>query len=182
MLSQHQRKTIIDFVLERASEGALATALGFDPAKSPKRVLELLDDAAASKDAAQVECAMILVSRSGMTDEFVPTLIRLLGASWHQKHEDHAHALQELKDPRAIEALSEAAQVKHPYLAHDESRALARKCTWALADIGTAEALASLRLLAAGKDAEIAGYAQKRIDAWEAERHRKGHGAWRALP
>jgi HEAT repeat protein len=177
MLSQEECKTIIDFVLKRISQSELATALGFDPGTSPNRVLRLLDEAAESKDSTQVECAMVLAYQSGMSAEFVPTLIRLLGLSWHERHEDLAHALQELKDPRAIQALSAAARAKHQYLAYDESRALARKCTWALADIGTPEALASLRMLASTEDPAVAAYAQKRIDAWEAERHRKGRDA-----
>ncbi len=35
--------------------------------------------------------------------------------------------------------------------------------------------LASDRIIATSSDSVVAGYAQKRIDSWEAERHRKGH-------
>jgi hypothetical protein len=47
-----------------------------------------------------------------------------------------------------------------------EELALVRKCTWALADIGTPEAKARLQDLAKSLNAQIAGYAQKRLDRW----------------
>jgi hypothetical protein len=49
-----------------------------------------------------------------------------------------------------------------------------RKCTWALADIGTEEAKSYLQELTKSKDTTLAGYAYKRLNSWEAEMHRKG--------
>ena len=81
--------------------------------------------------------------------------------------------LQHLKDPRAIDALFSAATVSHDYLSYDEFFGLARKCTWALADIGTPEARARLEALAAHEVPQIAEYAKERIDNWEDELDRK---------
>lgn len=104
----------------------------------------------------------------------VPTLIGLLRSAAHYRHEDVARWLQDLRDPRAVDALHAAALTKYEYLAYDDSHAFARKCTWALADIGTPAAQDALGLLAACDDPEIAGYAQKRLDGWVAEARRKG--------
>ena len=104
---------------------------------------------------------------------FVPLLVELLGLPWHRQHEDVARLLQFLKDPRAIDALFAAAFARHEYLAYDEFFGLARKCTWALADIGTPEAKAKLVALTQVENPLIVGYAQKRLDQWEDERHRK---------
>jgi hypothetical protein len=59
-------------------------------------------------------------------------------------------------------------------LHYDEFFNVARKCTWALADIGTPEAHAKLQLLAKNENPMIAQYAQKRLDGWEREMSRKG--------
>jgi hypothetical protein len=40
--------------------------------------------------------------------------------------------------------------------------------------IGTSDALVKLQIIATSSDSVVAGYAQKRIDSWEAERDRKG--------
>ena len=63
---------------------------------------------------------------------------------------------------------------QHDYLDHDECFGLARKCTWALADIGTPEARAGLDRLALSPHGMIAEFAQKRLDQWEKELQRKG--------
>ena len=144
MLTERQCHGIQMFVAHQASRSDLETLLGFDPHMAPERVLGLLEDATGSRDATQVTCAMVLAHLTGLTAAFVPTLIRLLATTWHYEHEGVAHALQVLKDSRAVDALYAACHVRHDYLAHDDSHA--RKCTWALADIGTSDALAKLQI------------------------------------
>jgi hypothetical protein len=136
------------------------------------RALQALEDAAKNEDADGIDLAL-RIDFEGLTPAFVPVLIQLLGASWHQRHQDIAHTLQGLKDPRAVDALYQATFVRYHYLAYDEYFGLARKCTWALADTGTPEAKAKLKLLAAGENPVIAGYAQKRLDKWDDEQKRK---------
>lgn len=102
-------------------------------------------------------------------------LIRLAEAPWHQRHEDVVFALQGLRSPEAVNALERTAFSKHEYLAYDNSHALARKCTWALADIGTPEAHQALTRIASCSDETIAGYARKRLDNWQLELPRKGN-------
>ena len=127
-----------------------------------------------ARDAERVEFALYGLSGSSLTPECVPMLIELLGKPWHQRHEDVVHTLQELKDPRAVDALYEEAHASYEYLAYDAFYGLARKCTWALADIGTAEAKAKLEALAREDNKLVAGYARKRLDQWGNELDRKG--------
>jgi hypothetical protein len=84
------------------------------------------------------------------------------------------YRLQVLKDPAAIAILKKTAFSVHKYLASDENFGLARKCTWALADIGTPDAHLALTRLAACNNAMIAGYSRKRLDNWQKESDRKG--------
>src|SRR5450756_1490554 len=142
-------------------------------ALDPDQVLDRLKQAADSKNANEIGQVMLEVFSVGVRPEFVPVLIDLLSQERHYKHEDIISAFQTLKDPRTVEVIYRASFIRHDYLDYDDTFGLARKCTWALADIGTEEALAKLRLLAKSENSMVSGYAQKRIDNWELERHRK---------
>ena len=135
--------------------------------------LRELHSAIEAKDGERVEHALNECFRAGFAPEHVPALIGLLGQPWHSRHEDVVSALQQLKDARAVDALYEEAQASYAYLEYDEFYGLARKCTWALADIGTPEAKAKLEALAREGNELVAGYARKRLDRWDAELHRK---------
>jgi hypothetical protein len=147
-----------------------------DPGARPEIIESELRAALVSRDADTVECALTLASAFRvLTAGLGPVLAELILVPWHHQHEDIAHALQQLRVPTTVDALAKAALVKYECLAYDDSHAFARKCTWALADIGTREARAHLERLARADDSEIAAYAQKRLDNWDAEQHRKGH-------
>ncbi len=134
----------------------------------------MLHQAIESKNADGFEEALIYAFRADLTTDLIPLLIEVLSMNWHFRHEDVISALQELKPPQAVQALREAALVTHEYLDYDEFFGLARKCTWALADIGTPKAKDALFELTETDNEIIAGYAQKRLDRWEQELDRKG--------
>jgi HEAT repeat protein len=136
--------------------------------------LRKLYDAILAKDAEQVEIALEKYFSTGFLPEYVPALIELLGKPWHYCHEDIVSVLQRLKDSRAVDALYEEAHSEYDYLNYDDRYGLARKCTWALADIGTPEAKAKLEQLARESNQLVAEYAQKRLINWEEEKSRKG--------
>jgi hypothetical protein len=170
-----QRKLVVDHVLGRISYDDFAERAGLDPVSCPEIVESALRDALASQDADTVECALLLAFHFDlMTVDLAPLLAALLVLPWHRKHEDIARALQQLRTPATADALAQAALMKHDYLAYDDSRALARKCTWALADIGSPQARVHLENLARVDDSKIAGYARKRLLNWDAELRRKG--------
>jgi hypothetical protein len=136
-----------------------------------------LEEAIEAQDADAFEDAVSAAWRADLPRELSGVLGAALLMPWHTRHEDLASALQRLKDPRTIDVLFKAATSRHAYLEYDEFFGLARKCTWALADIGTPEAKEQLQQLARGQNQVIAAYAQKRLDHWERERHRKIGGA-----
>jgi hypothetical protein len=137
------------------------------------QTLELLEKAIHSKDADKVEFALATVSDVDFDRSLVPVLIELVEANWHSRHEDVARMLQQLGDARSVDALFNAAHATHGYLDFDDGSAFARKCTWALADIGSL--LAKQRLLELSKETNkiVAGFAQKRLDNWSKEASRK---------
>ena len=137
-------------------------------------VRDQLLKAIANQDAAAFESGLVSAYDAGLPNDLADLLADALLMEWHTRHEDVASALQKLRDPRSVGALFEAALSRHGYLGYDEFFGLARKCTWALADIGTPEARERLQELASGQNATIAAYARKRLDRWEQELHRKG--------
>lgn len=137
-------------------------------------ILQILRDGIETKDAELVDTALDKYFMSGLSGEIVSELAELLGEPWHHRHEDIVSILQGLKDPRAVDALYKEAHSEYEYLNYDDCFGLARKCTWALADIGTSEAKAKLQQLAQENNQIVAEYAQKRLNSWEEEKSRKG--------
>jgi len=107
--------------------------------------------------------ALGLVFQFRPAADYVPLLCELLLADFHTRHEDIALTLERLKDPRSLEALYHAAHAHFPYLDYDDNFALPRKCTWALARIGTPEAFDRLRQLVDSSNPKISAFAQKRL-------------------
>lgn len=127
-----------------------------------------------AQDASAFESALVEAYRVGLSRELHDVLTEAIVMDFHTRHEDIAHALQKIKHPASVDALFSAATRAHEYLEYDELFGLARKCTWALADIGTDAARARLRELAQDPNPIIAGYALKRLNHWDEESSRKG--------
>ena len=104
-------------------------------------------------------------------EEKIQMQIELFDADWHRAHEEFARVFQIQKHPLTIDMLYKNAFREE--LDIFEYKPLARRCTWALADIGTPKAKAYLEKMAVCNDALIAGFAQKRLDNWEKELSRK---------
>ena len=128
----------------------------------------------------------LLLTTHGSQGELPPEAVELINelilADWHKQHEDLARSLQRHRRTTSVSALERAAQLTLPYLVEQQTLdAFHRKCTWALADIGTLEARNALIKLSRCDDIELAGYAQKRLDQWDDEIPRKsGSSAMRA--
>src|SRR3989339_581243 len=118
-------------------------------------ILSDLKAATAAKEPDRVEICLREAFDLGLDPAMVPLLIELLNISWHFRHEDIVSALQQLKHPQSIDALYKAALTTYEYLDYDDSFSLARKCTWALADIGTVEAKEALISLSQTANAVI---------------------------
>ncbi len=102
-------------------------------------------------------------------------LARLLLMTTHQRNEDIAKTLQDLKDPRTVGTLSQAALTIYDHVNYDQFLNAARCCTRALGDIGTPEAVAKLQLPAKLENPLIVQYARKRINGRDKEEPRRGH-------
>lgn len=138
-----------------------------------KSVLRKLKESIHSENPDQLEDALNSAWKNRMKIKYVDALNEMLLLPWHFRHEDIVNALQELQSPTSVDVLFESATIKHKYLEFDESFSLSRKCTWALADIGTFEAKSKLVELSKNIDPYISKYASKRIENWDNELQRK---------
>ena len=174
MMNEQQCELIFNYAATKDIEN-INRVIGFDVVNQPKSVLPILEKAALSNDPEEIECALLLLFIGGPFLEAAPVLTNILSPEWHYKHEDIVLALQTLRAPIAVDTLFQVALEKYDYLKYDEFYGLARKCTWALADIGTPEAYEKLLELAKCGNPVIEGYAQRKIDLWMAEIARKGY-------
>jgi len=110
--------------------------------------LNLLVDAVDRRDPLDVELALVVCFRFGFTDGHLQPLLALAFADWHQRHEDVASALGDLRSPASVDALVHLAQWVPAYLEFDEARALAVKAIWALGGIGGEAARIALTSIA----------------------------------
>ncbi len=125
--------------------------------------LQLLRDAIGRRDGVDVEYALTVCFTFGFTEDHLPLLLSLATAEWHQRHEDVASALDDLRSPRSVDALTHLAEWVPAYLQFDDARALAVKAIWALGNIGTAAARNVLRSLAQSPDAIVANNARDQL-------------------
>ena len=98
--------------------------------------------------------------------------IELLNHNWHRVHEEIVRGFQWKANPITIDSLYQTALNEE--IETMDYKPIARKCTWALADIGTDEAKTKLESLANSNDALIREFAKKRLINWEKEKSRKG--------
>jgi hypothetical protein len=158
-----QQQLILDMTLHRISEDELLGEVGIARVDATGFALKALEEAYRQTSAVDVECALYLGFRFGTTPEFLDVLIRLSDADWHHRHEDVVTALDQLRDPKAVEALYGAALKIHPYLEYDDCRALAGKAIWALGNLGDKIADEKLRLLAESDSLVVRDSARKQL-------------------
>lgn len=138
-----------------------------------KLASRLLENAYHARDGDELECALTVGFVFGFAPEHAKILSHLVEADWHIRDEDVVGALQTLRAPEAVVGLERCTYSVHEHLAYDGFFGLARKCTWALADIGTPDAREALTRISNCANPIIAGYAKKRLDNWEKELNRK---------
>jgi HEAT repeat protein len=126
-------------------------------------VTRRLESVLVRKDPTELREILLGAASGGLSARWATVLARLLMELWHHQHEDIANALQDLRDPATVDALYEVTNNSAPFSAVDDGRALARKCIWALHDIGTPAAVDKLELLTTTTDVETRERAAKKL-------------------
>ncbi len=120
-----------------------------DLLKNPNELIRLLETAYEEKNSSDVEGVMFIgFVLDAYNHEYIDILCKLSLADWHIKHEDIASLFQMLRAPETVEHVYQLALSRFPCDYYYFYQTLPIKCTWALRDIGTPEAVEKLRLLA----------------------------------
>ena len=162
-----KQKLVSDFANKRISEHEFVLRYGVNFRNDQTKLLGELEQALASRSPNSVEYALLLGHIFGWPRSAEIVLCKLLEEEWHTRHEDVAFTLQQLRPPCAVEPLYRAATKNLDYLAYDNGAALARKCVYALAFIGTADAREKLVALTNSNVEHVRSYAQHALNALE---------------
>jgi HEAT repeat protein len=96
-----------------------------------------------------------------------PLLTKLLLEDWHDSHEDIAFELGLIGDPCAIDSIAKAVTLPVAYLVEwGNLHEFQRKCTYALARIGTPESRKALEALTQHSDSHIRECAIEGLEKW----------------
>ena len=134
-------------------------------------LFEQFDSMLKSKDPQKVYEFYQLDFSECTEDEILQMEMKLFEENWHTLHDELASNFQIKRNPAVVELLCKA--ILEETIPELDYKPVSRKCTWALADIGTQEAFDCLKAIAQSKDETLAEYAQKRIRLWEDEMDRK---------
>lgn len=134
-----------------------------------KLAMPILQEAAESRNAKQLQCALTIGHTFGFSPAQVAILVRVLGDDWHYSHEDVVDALNDLASVSAVSALFDATQRIPTYLQYDDSRALAVKAIWALGRTPGSEAELALRTLASSENVLLREGAQRQLQRRKAQ-------------
>ena len=105
-------------------------------------------------------------------EEGIDLIIKLFNETWHTNHENIATFFQGVRNPLSADILFKTALREDIF--QFEYKPLSRKCTWALADIGTEKAKYYLIQLANSEDEVVKQFAAKTLTNWDKELTRKG--------
>jgi hypothetical protein len=141
---ERQRRLILDLLLGRLSEEQFFQEFPASRDDASSVGLDMVRRAIQERDAVGVEFGLYLGHRFGVSPSYLDALIELVGANWHERHEDVVDGLAKLKAPASIDALYQAALAEHSYRDYDEAHSLEVKAVRALAAIHTGKAIERL--------------------------------------
>jgi hypothetical protein len=137
-------------------------------------ILEIKRILAEEDQNAVCDKAFQFIQKYPRDEEILILLCNIFESDWHTRHEDMALSFQYVKNPITALSLLKVAFSDFEYCNWNDNYPLQRKCTWALADIGTEEAKKYLLEIEKKANRTIASFATKRLINWNLEQNRKG--------
>lgn len=164
-MTPEQKSAVLDLVTGKIDDAAFCEIYGIQAGDLANEVLRVLKQAQATRDPEAVETALLLGARFTVPAAAIHPIHELLDQTWHWSHETMVGQLQQWRDPASVSRLARAIQLKPQlgYLDYDDYGAFYKKCLWALAEIGTEEAVSVMRECAASDDAVLREQAAYRL-------------------
>jgi hypothetical protein len=144
MLSDSDKKFIMDFLLKKIPEPDFLAGFNATPETVRSRVVQMLQRCLDEKDVDAAQYGLLLTHRFGFDISFLNVLNELAEAPWHTAHENAVSALAKLKDPSSVPVLARVAVVHYPYKSWDKAFALNTKAIHGLWAIGNEDAIRAL--------------------------------------
>jgi hypothetical protein len=143
-MTPDQERLVLGLVIGQGGVSPLSKEefLGRWPAQDGVELgLALLGNAIVERSSDDVEYALVVCFRFGITLDHLPLLDALSRVDWHFRHEDVAQALKDVGTEAAIPPLIMLLSARPPYLDElDEAVALARHALHGLERIGGSQA------------------------------------------
>ncbi len=146
------------------SLGEVLATLPVDPYQDRDYLSRQFRDAMVRRDSERTEVLLLLAGVLQLDADCIDVYCVMMTSDHHEKHEDLAHVLQSLHDPRAIESLYFGALSRFPYREYDDYGMLADQCMYALRSIGTLEAMRAVARLSEADDPVIAELAEWHLE------------------
>ena len=164
-MNPDQISAVYDLVSGKIEESEFCARYGRKPSEFPAEAEQLMSAALANHDADTVEIALILGFRFGFRESIVDQIHTTLVQPWHVSHENMIGILQKMKNPGSVTHLRAAIELKPKllYLDHDDYGSYYKKCLWALADIGTPEAITTIEKFVGSGDPVLREQASYRL-------------------
>ena len=109
-------------------------------------VMELLNDSIDTKNELELDLLLMLLSHFHCVNHYCVTLAHLLIQPWHHLHDRIAGMLEGVSDERVIDFLYQGSMYRCDNLEYESDYCeFNRKCLFALAKIGTQDAIKSIK-------------------------------------
>ncbi len=146
-MSQTTVDLIFDLTSGKISEQEFFEKSGVERDHLSEEIAKLISLAHRTHDGDIVEASLAMGFIFGFPERFIDEVHRLIPLQWHTRHEDLIGLLQDWRSPDSLPTLVLAIDQKPllKYLEYDDYGAYYKKCLWALAAIGTAEAKSVIR-------------------------------------
>lgn len=130
-------------------------------------VMELLNDSICTQNELELDLLLMFLSHFHCVNRYCITLAHLLIQPWHHFHDRIASMLEFESDERVIEFLYQGSMYRCDNLEYESDYCeFNRKCLFALAKIGTQEAIKSIKNVSKVENPIIANHALKIIEQY----------------
>ncbi len=160
-----QQNLLEDWELGQVSEETLLADFGIDLKQNTHFVVEEIEQAIQNKNADQLDLCINLIWLSGNCKRYIDLLNRLLLVPHHWSHQAITQNIQDIAHPSSIPFIKKVLESNFEYLDYtgSESAAIAKWFSWALASIGTPEAIDVLKEFSHSSNKGIAQEMQYRL-------------------
>ena len=168
-MNQLERKLLIDWESGKISKEEFLAAFPVDIRRDKNYVVSEVEKAVKTGETEELELAINLIWLSDNEADFIDLLHNLLLNPNHRSHQYILKSLQDLRNPKSVPFIKKALKTNFDYIPYtgSDSYGIAKWFSWALATIGTNEAIDLIKEYSHSEDEGIREemlYRLKRIE------------------